>query len=253
MNILNLSLAFILAFTTISEASIITYGTTYATNGTVTAANLNGNFTNVSQVVNGGLDNTNANTTQGYRFYQTVAVLPAAGNQGSVYFLTSDNSLNFDTGSAFIKSIAVTGTPLTNQVPLYNGSAWIPTTFNTAVPTGSVIMWYGTIASIPTGYQLCDGSNSTPDLRSKIVPATAAGVDPGAVSGTTYLPAHTHTIPNHQHQINANTTAGGRTFAETVAGGVGLTSDLTTSDGGGGATSSTGTSTMYALAYICKN
>lgn len=105
-----------------ANASPIVYGTTYAQNGTVTSTNLNGNFTNVSQVVNGGLDNTNANTTSGYRFYQTVAVLPSAGSQGSVYFLTTDNSLNFDTGGSYIKSVATT-TPSTGYIPYYN-SGW---------------------------------------------------------------------------------------------------------------------------------
>lgn len=105
------------------NASPIVYGTTYALNGTVTSTNLNGNFNNVAVVVNGGLDNTNANTTSGYRFYQTVATLPSAGNQGAVYFLTSDDTLNFDTGSAFTKSVALTSP--TNGGMLYYNSGWL--------------------------------------------------------------------------------------------------------------------------------
>ena len=31
------------------------------------------------------------------------------------------------------------------------------------------MMWSGTIASIPSGFVLCDGSNSTPDLRDKFI------------------------------------------------------------------------------------
>lgn len=104
-----------------SYATLITYGTTYAPQGQVTSTNLNGNFNNASSVVNGKLDNTNADTTNGYRFFQTVANLPSTGSQGAVYFLTSDNSLNFDTGSSFAKSVS-TPTPSSGNVPYYTSS-----------------------------------------------------------------------------------------------------------------------------------
>lgn len=149
-------------------ASTVTIPTTYAQNGTVTSTNLNGNFVALANTINGGLDNDNANTTGGYRFYKTVAVLPAAGSQGSVYFLTSDNSLNFDTGSTFIKSVSVSS-PSANQIPVYNGSSWVATNTSTFMPSGGIIMWSGTVATIPTGWVLCDGTNSTPDLRDKFI------------------------------------------------------------------------------------
>tara|TARA_A100001388_G_scaffold254865_1_gene218916 strand:+ start:1737 stop:2564 length:828 start_codon:yes stop_codon:yes gene_type:complete len=37
------------------------------------------------------------------------------------------------------------------------------------IPSGVIMMWSGTIASIPSGFVLCDGSNSTPDLRDKFI------------------------------------------------------------------------------------
>lgn len=39
----------------------------------------------------------------------------------------------------------------------------------TPIPSGSVILWSGSIGSIPSGYVICDGSNSTPDLRDKFI------------------------------------------------------------------------------------
>ena len=110
-------------------ASLINYGAQYTPNGQVTNVNLNGYFNDVSNVVNGGLDNTNANTTSGYRFYQTVATLPAAGNTGQVYFLTTDDSLNFDTGSTFIKTVGIAGSPVQGNVVYYgaSGLAYVPT------------------------------------------------------------------------------------------------------------------------------
>ena len=35
-----------------------------------------------------------------------------------------------------------------------------------AVPSGGIIIWSGAANAIPSGWVLCNGSNSTPDLRS---------------------------------------------------------------------------------------
>lgn len=142
------------------------------------------------------------------------------------------------------------GSEIVYKVRNKANSAWL-TLLQSSYFTGMIVMWSGTIATIPSGWVLCDGTNGTPDLRDKMIPCTAAGANPGAVSGSSYVPAHTHAQVAHQHQINANLVSGGRTFAETVAGGVGLTSALTTSDGAT-TTGSTGSATLYALAYIMK-
>jgi len=89
---------------------------------------------------------------------------------------------------------------------------------NALVPVGGIIMWTGT--EIPTGYQLCNGSNGTPDLRNKFIVAadslTKTGTtsqsgtspyDPGDVGGSANatLVSHNHTAtssvtdPGHSH------------------------------------------------------
>lgn len=105
-----------------SWATTVQIPTTYATNGQVTNTNLNGNFTALANKINGGIDNDNVDTTNGYRLFKTVAALPSAGTQGAVYFLTADNTLNFDTGSTFSKSLSLTS-PTTGDIPYYN-SGW---------------------------------------------------------------------------------------------------------------------------------
>jgi len=67
------------------------------------------------------------------------------------------------------------------------------------VPQGGIIMWSGSVASIPSGWHLCDGSNSTPDLRDRFVVCAGANYAVGATGGsefvtlvTGHLPAHTH-------------------------------------------------------------
>jgi len=75
---------------------------TYNPNDNVTDVTLNRNDTTFSNVLNGGLDNNNADTDNGFRFIEILSALPAAGIQGRVVFLTADNTLNFDTGSSFL-------------------------------------------------------------------------------------------------------------------------------------------------------
>jgi hypothetical protein len=50
----------------------------------------------------------------------------------------------------------------------------------------------GLLSQIPTGWQLCDGTNSTPDLRNKFIRMVAAGENPGLTGGSNFI-----TIPNH--------------------------------------------------------
>lgn len=38
-----------------------------------------------------------------------------------------------------------------------------------SIPVGGIIMWSGSIASIPSGWALCNGSNSTPNLTDKFI------------------------------------------------------------------------------------
>jgi microcystin-dependent protein len=70
-------------------------------------------------------------------------------------------------------------------------------------PTGGIIMWSGAVSAIPTGWALCDGTNSTPNLVDRFI--VGSGTDSGGTHdvGDTggansltlteaQLPAHTH-------------------------------------------------------------
>lgn len=182
MKKLLLTIAFLLNLS-LCYATQVVIPTTWSTNDTVTNTKLNGINNAFATVINGGLDNTNADTTNGWHFFKSVAALPSAGTQGNVYYLTSDNSLNFDTGATFSKAVTVTS-PSASQVPVYNGSSWTPTSItNLGFTTGMIMMWSGTIATIPSGWVLCNGSNGSPDLRNKFI--VAADADVGGVAKST--------------------------------------------------------------------
>ena len=53
------------------------------------------------------------------------------------------------------------------------------------VPAGVIVMWSGSVATIPSGWNLCDGTNGTPDLTGRFV------VHADADSGGTYAPGDT--------------------------------------------------------------
>ena len=70
---------------------------------------------------------------------------------------------------------------------------------------GAIGLWVGAIGDIPEDWLLCDGSNSTPDLRSKFIlnDASGGGDHGGTGTGNGHDPAdgggHTHTTPAHNH------------------------------------------------------
>lgn len=88
------------------------------------------------------------------------------------------------------------------------------------VPAGVILLWSGSIASIPSGWNLCDGTNGTPDLRNRFVVAAgdtyAVGATGGADSVTlteAQMPSHTHsastsTAGAHSHTVNGLITTG---------------------------------------------
>ena len=58
-----------------------------------------------------------------------------------------------------------------------------------SVPTGGIIMWSGATSNIPSGWVLCDGNNSTPNLQNRFIVGAgnsyAVGATGGSASGTT--------------------------------------------------------------------
>ena len=69
------------------------------------------------------------------------------------------------------------------------------------VPKGLISMWSGSIDSIPVGWQLCDGSNGTPDLRNRFIMGTPDGQDPGQTGGESQKTLALANMPSHNHSI----------------------------------------------------
>ena len=69
------------------------------------------------------------------------------------------------------------------------------------VPTGGIIMWSG--ASVPGGWSLCDGTNSTPDLRDRFVVSSGSAYSIGNTGGANSVTLTVDQIPAHTHAITA--------------------------------------------------
>lgn len=124
---------------------------------------------------------------------------------------------------ADLNSPALTGTPTaptaatsTNTTQIAT-TAFVQTALAGAFTTGMIMMWSGTIATIPSGWVLCNGSNSTPDLRNRFIigaHSDSAGVAYSTVTGSNTQTggtkdainvSHTHTAtvtdPGHSHTL----------------------------------------------------
>ena len=65
---------------------------------------------------------------------------------------------------------------------------------------GTIVIWSGSIVDIPDGWQLCDGTNGTPDLDDKFVRG-AGDLRPVGATGGFITHRHTFTGDGHDHEI----------------------------------------------------
>jgi hypothetical protein len=193
---------------------------------------------------------------------------------------------------ADLNSPALTGTPTaptasaaTNTTQVAT-TAFVQTALSAAFTSGMIMMWSGTIATIPTGWVLCNGSNSTPDLRNRFVIGAhtdSAGVAYSTVTGSNtqtggtkdaIVVSHTHTftgtaLGTHAHETTFNQTSKSNnatpyilsnpSIGENLNGSVNLTSSSVSAGTPAGTNSTEGSSgtnqnlpPYYALAYIMK-
>jgi microcystin-dependent protein len=150
------------------------------------------------------------------------------------------------------------------QALLSRGAGLSPQ-WGAAFVSGMIMLWSGSVASIPSGWLLCDGSNSTPDLRNRFVVGAGSTYSVGGTGGSAdaIIVSHSHTINDsgHSHEVGENVarpvTGSGSIYGtpEGVAGSVSTLSAVT-----GISINSTGSSgtnanlpPYYALCYIMKS
>jgi len=140
------------------------------------------------------------------------------------------------------------------------------------IPSGVIVMWSGSVATIPSGWYLCDGNNSTPDLRNRFIVGAGSTYSVAGTGGSAdaIVVSHAHTAtstvtdPTHQH-ISYGTAGGGYPTGvlgpssgnsngnySTVAASTGISVSTSISTTGSSGTNAN-LPPYYALAYIMKS
>jgi len=141
-----------------------------------------------------------------------------------------------------------------------------------AFVTGMIILWYGNTGNIPGGWVLCNGQNSTPDLRDRFVIGAGNNFNPGNTGGSNSITLSEANLPSHQHYVvsnslggqnrtNSNVSANNQVAKGTGAGNLYESYNLASTGSGAsaGRSSSVGSGTAFdnkplyhALCYIMK-
>ncbi len=151
-------------------------------------------------------------------------------------------------------------------------TAFVTTAIATAtaalVPAGMIMIWSGSVGSIPSGWTLCNGSNSTPDLRDKFIIGAGSTYAVGGTGGSAnaVVVDHTHTATTdtaaaHTHVVGTNANqgpaGGGGTYVGSGGGGIttsaaGAHSHSVTVASAGVSGNNANLPPYYALCYIMK-
>ena len=155
----------------------------------------------------------------------TLGTLTTEINRVNNYAFNSVTQLTADVAlRANIASPSFSGTPAaptaeagTNTTQLAT-TAFVKTAVDAAVaqippgiPTGGIILWSGSVGAIPTGWALCNGSNGTPDLRSRFVVGAGSTYSVAATGGSadSVVVSHSHSVTDPGHIHGAGITAPG--------------------------------------------
>jgi hypothetical protein len=145
---------------------------------------------------------------------------------------------------------------------------------NASFPIGGIIMWSGSIGTIPAKWQLCDGTNGTPDLRNRFIIGAGSTYEVNATGGSAdaIVVSHTHTASTnttgaHTHNVafGSNDTTGasalvspGNTngsqtpFAQVATSSAGSHSHTVTVNATGSSGTNANLPPYFALAYIMR-
>lgn len=118
-------------------------------------------------------------------------------------------AINLNSTKANIASAEFTGVPKAPTRGVTTSNTAIATTafVHSVLPYGSIIMWSGSPGSVPTGWSLCDGTNSTPDLRNRFIIGAGDAYNHTSIGGSkdAVVVSHTHTAtvsdPGHNHAV----------------------------------------------------
>lgn len=69
------------------------------------------------------------------------------------------------------------------------------------IPIGVIVIWSGATNNIPNGWQLCNGTNGTPDLRNRFVVGAGSTYSVGNTGGEATHTLTKNEMPSHNHNL----------------------------------------------------
>jgi hypothetical protein len=191
------------------------------------------NFSTANAVITGGYVNNLSNITATTASFTNLTATAITATSGNITGLTTLSVTTLQPANLITANAQITGGNISSIVGTNNtfttanlvnsvattksyddNSTAIATTafVHNVLPPGMIMMWNSTAATIPTGWQLCDGSNGTPDLRGQFIIGAGGAYAFSANGGASTTTLSLVNIPGHFHSINAvsgNTAASG--------------------------------------------
>jgi hypothetical protein len=111
------------------------------------------------------------------------------------------HTVALDSGTQAIPSITGSHVTLETVEPAYKKLLAIKnTSASPRLAKGVIALWMGLLSRIPTGWKLCDGTGTTPDMRGWYLKIATSG---GEISTTGGSNTHTHAAQAHGHATGA--------------------------------------------------
>ena len=167
-----------------------------------------GNFGTAGQVLRSDGTNTEWVNTWTLAAGAAAEVGVSAASANANHFITMVDTAS---GNENIRvDTDLTYNPVTNTLTATNfAGSGANLTGIEAFVTGMILLWYGNTGNIPSGFVLCDGNNSTPDLRDRFVIGAGSAYSPGNTGGSSSVTLSTSQLPSHNHSLSASGTTGG--------------------------------------------
>ena len=124
-------------------------------------------------------------------------------------------------------------------------------TLNSILPTGLITMWSGSADAIPSGWDLCDGSNGTPDLRNRFIVGAGSTYQPGNTGGSDAVTLTVENMPPHNHGHNLSVASNG-SHTHNFSGTTSISYSIT-STGSGKAVYSSNPGTKYDIVNVLNS
>jgi len=185
------------------------------------------NFSTGNAVISGGylnsLSNVYTSLAQVTNFSTGNAVISGGYiNAVANVYSTLSHSVNFSTGNARISGGNIVATPLwdttltnvsianatTTTLPYNSNNTSVATTafVQSVFPTGMIMMWNNSTNPIPAGWQLCNGTNGTPDLRDRFILGSGGTYPTGSTGGNESVTLGSSNMVGHNHSATSTFT-----------------------------------------------